>query len=73
MKLDNNDKVELCTMIANDMAENYKVNKLFNELIKQTLAQAVQLCSLTESWIYRDWQDAIEDLMLKETDNGNEM
>ena len=38
MKLDNNDKVELCTMIANDMAENYKVNKLFNELIKQTLA-----------------------------------
>ncbi len=71
IELDNNDKVELCTMIANDMAENYKVNKLSNELIEQTLAQAIQLCSLTESWIYRDWQDAIGDLMLKETDDEN--
>jgi hypothetical protein len=38
IELDNNNKVEPCVMIANDMVENYQVNKLFRELIKQTLA-----------------------------------
>ncbi len=71
IELDNDDKIELCKMIANDMAENYKVKKLSKELIEKTSVQAIQLCSLTESWIYRDWQDAIGDLMLKETDNEN--
>lgn len=66
LDLTNEDKYTLIKFIATEMADNYKVNKVSDEIIKQTTAQAIQLCSLKESWIYRDWQDAIGDMMLIE-------
>jgi len=66
LDLTDEDKFELVKLITTEMAENYKVNKVPDDIIKQTTAQAIQLCSLKESWIYRDWQDAIGDMMLIE-------
>lgn len=63
--LNTDEKLALVTLIANEMAENYKVNRVSDDILRQTTAQAIQLCSLKEAWIYRDWQDAIGDLMLK--------
>ncbi len=65
-ELTNDDQIILCRLIANEMSENYRVDLVPEQIIKQTSAQAIQHCSLKESWIYRDWQDAIGDLMLKE-------
>ena len=69
--LSEDEKYELCKMVANTISEKYKVNQVANEIIKETLSQAIQYCSLKEAWIYRDWQRAIGDLMLKESNDDN--
>ncbi len=69
LELTDEDKFILTKHISNEITDSYKVNKVSDDIIKQTTAQAMQLCSLKESWIYRDWQDAIGDMMLKESKN----
>jgi hypothetical protein len=34
-------------------------------VLKQSCAQAIQIIDIKEAWIYRDWQSAIGDLMLR--------
>lgn len=69
LELEEIERFQLIECITTEMAESYKVNNVSDDIIKQTTAQAIQLCSLKEAWIYRDWQDAIEDMMLRENKN----
>lgn len=69
LELTDEDKFLLIKHIATTIVDFYSVNNISDDIIKQTIAQGIQFCSLKESWIYRDWQDAIGDMMLRENIN----
>lgn len=40
------------------------------DVLKETSARTIQYVSVRENWIYRDWQKAIGDVMLRDCVNG---
>lgn len=70
-KLDTQEKLELCKSIAQILCDSYKISNLPNEIINETISQFIHICSIKECWIYREWQEAIGDVMLKKAHNSN--
>ncbi len=60
-------QLSLCKELAEAIAAVYEKSPPNDRVIRETQARAVQVLSLRESWLYRDWQSAIGDTMLRET------
>lgn len=67
--LDDGSKLKLCTDCAIFLTSKSNTNAIAPEVISETVNQASWKMSIRESWLYRDWQAGIGDLMLKDTDN----
>jgi hypothetical protein len=65
--LENNEKEKLCTIIANLLTEGLKTNPVDRLVISKTWPDAFSVVAMREAWIYRDWQAAIGDMMLRPT------
>jgi hypothetical protein len=59
------DKLQLTRDVADELTQSLKRSKLSDELIKETIHRAADALTVRESWIYRDWQTAVGDTMLK--------
>ncbi len=57
---------ELCLKVSNEICNFLKINPLSKEIVLETRAQAIQQIAIKESWLYRDWQEGIGDLMIHE-------
>jgi len=60
-------QIELLQNISRTIANYLQVEECSNESINSTCERAIIEISLTENWIYRDWQSAIGNIMLIET------
>ena len=65
------DKHGLASCAASAITGAFKVQAVPSNVLTQTWARAVQIIDIKEAWIYRDWQSAIGDLMLRPVDNGD--
>jgi len=63
-------QIELLVKLSNSIANFTNSTPLSEQEIKKTKDEAIKEVSLNECWIYRDWQSAAGDYMLREiTDN----
>jgi hypothetical protein len=63
-------QLALCNQVASHMAAIMKLG-IPNSIISGSFRSAVAIFDIRERYIYRDWQSAIGDLMLKEIDNAS--
>lgn len=70
-ELDIKERIELCKCIADIMSNSYNIPPLSDEIINETISQFIHICTIKECWIYREWQEAIGDCMLKKSHNSN--
>jgi len=56
--------------IADSICETAKCTKINVNVIVETKNRAINEISRIETWIYRDWQNATGDLMLKSLENS---
>lgn len=64
------DQNELCENICKALCSQLGIEHLPNQLIEEKREGAIQQIAIRESWLYRDWQAGIGDLMIKETSQG---
>ncbi|MHC4268432.1 MAG: hypothetical protein ACYSTS_08200 [Planctomycetota bacterium] len=70
-KLPSQQQYQLCNQIAEILCDELKMNHLSDQVINETKARAIQELSIKESWLYRDWQEGIGDLMIMEIDHSS--
>lgn len=63
--LEPSEKTEICRLLSKFLCEKLKRVGLADSIIVETLNTAVSRLAYREALIYRDWQDAIGDLMLE--------
>lgn len=68
---DDDQKRGLCKALATEVCKRLHLNVPNQEVLTETCARAIQQVSIREAWLYRDWQQAIGDLMVVST-NGAE-
>jgi len=59
----------LCERCARLLCRELGVQSLPSAVIAETRARAIQRITITEAWLYRDWQAAIGDLMICKSDH----
>jgi hypothetical protein len=65
-------KERICRQIADQLCLGLKHQKLEEPIIVETTVRALSSMAFRESWVYRDWQDAIADsLLVKATGNAD--
>ena len=68
--LDDGDRKQLCQNIAILLCNRMSVNAISQTVLDQTWGQAFEIAAIREAWVYRDWQGAIGDLMIKDVEHG---
>ena len=68
-ELDGVARDQLCVRAAQAICEGLSVNCVSPPVLTQTSAQAFEIIAVREAWLYRDWQSAIGDLMVREVAN----
>lgn len=68
--LSDSDALELSQKIADAMTAAFGCKSVAKRVISETLNRAMTYLSVREAWVYRDWQAAIGDVMLRETQPG---
>lgn len=68
--LDHAARLELCEKVANVMSTRLRLDPLPTSVIEETVGRAIHSLSIREAWLYRDFQSAIGDLMVKEVSGG---
>lgn len=68
--LSDSQKLELVSCAAEVITSSLKLQDIPQDVLKQTCARAIQIVDFKEAWIYRDWQSAIGDLMLRPIEGG---
>lgn len=63
-------KCELVSSAAKVITSSLRVQEIPQDVIEQSWARAIQIVDFKEAWIYRDWQSAIGDLMLRPIDGA---
>jgi hypothetical protein len=69
-KLKNSSKMKLVSSVSKLVSEKTGYPQVPPERLKTTSDEAIKEMSRIESWIYRDWQSAIGDLMIKQNHMG---
>jgi hypothetical protein len=59
------DRKEFCRRLANVISEHLSVGRVPDRDLDETWIRAFRIVSIRETWIYKDWLDAIGDAMLK--------
>jgi hypothetical protein len=60
---------ELCRSVANCLSSNLKTNPIAAGSIDRSWEDAFAILSMREAWIYRDWQSAIGDVMIRKSES----
>jgi hypothetical protein len=68
--LSGRDQQELSGLVAKTLANALGCPAVSVRLVGETVAGAVSALAVREAWIYRDWQAAIGDLMLRRVEQG---
>lgn len=68
--LSDGQKIELVTRAARVITSSLRLQDIRQDVIEQSWARAIQIVDFKEAWIYRDWQSAIGDLMLRPIDGA---
>jgi hypothetical protein len=63
-------KFELVSCAARVITSSLRLQDIPQDVIEQSWARAIQIVDFKEAWIYRDWQSAIGDLMLRPIDGA---
>jgi len=53
------------------VCKEFSSKAISDEVVGETKAQAIRFLSVKESWIYRDWQSALGDVMVESVDFGD--
>lgn len=61
----------LCLECATLICKGAKFSSISSGVLKETQNQAIRQIALKEAWLYRDWQTAIGDLVLRESTAGD--
>lgn len=69
--LENTAQLELCRELANLIAEKSDCKTIQTAVLKETQARSVCQIDIRQAWLYRDWQAAIGDMMIRETKASN--
>ncbi len=69
-KLKNPSKLKLATFVSELICNTINSQKISQDSLKKNLDEAIKEMSRIECWIYRDWQSAIGDLMIKQNNLG---
>lgn len=64
-------QLRLCQEIAGLVCSRAKLAAVTPEVLQETHSRAIRQIAIREAWLYRDWQAAIGDLMIKEATVGN--
>ena len=64
-ELDPAGQQKICVEIAGLLARQLNTNPVSEAMMKVTWPVAFGILSMREAWIYKDWQDAIGDMMLR--------
>ena len=64
-ELDPAGQQKICVEIAGLLARQLNTNPVSGAMMKVTWPVAFGILSMREAWIYKDWQDAIGDMMLR--------
>jgi hypothetical protein len=68
--LSDSQKFDLVTCAARVVTSSLKLQDIPQAVLEQSWARAIQIVDFKEAWIYRDWQSAIGDLMLRPIDGA---
>jgi hypothetical protein len=58
-------KIRLCRMTADCITSHLKTNPITDAALDRTWEEALNIITMREAWIYRDWQSAIGDVMTR--------
>ena len=64
---------DLCLRLYKTLARNLKIQELPKSLILEKLDEVIQLLSIREAWLYREYQTGIGDLVLSKTSRGDKL
>ncbi|MFJ5779034.1 hypothetical protein [Streptomyces sp. NPDC093094] len=69
-QLPDDDKLRLCQAVADILADTIESPRVTVGIVEETRHRAISCLAVREAWIYRDWQAAIGDLVLREAQMG---
>ncbi|GCE90382.1 hypothetical protein MSKU15_1983 [Komagataeibacter diospyri] len=69
-KMDPEEKLTICRSMADFLCMELHRSKIEDDIVRETLSQAITAMSYREALIYRDWQDAIGEAMLQKDDES---
>ena len=64
------DQLELSRLVANTLTSALGCPAVSDGILGETVNRAIRALDVREAWIYRDWQAAIGDLMLRPVQQG---
>ncbi|AOZ11135.1 hypothetical protein BKK80_34840 (plasmid) [Cupriavidus malaysiensis] len=64
-------QLELCRELADLIAEKSGCKTIQTVVLKETQARSICQIDIRQAWLYRDWQTAIGDMMIRETKASN--
>ena len=62
---------KLCREIAELVCSRTTLVPVTSGVLAETQSRAIRQIAIREAWLYRDWQSAIGDMMIRETSVGN--
>jgi hypothetical protein len=69
--LDQTQRRKLCEDSASLICSRLNVNGISSTVLDQTWGQAFEIIAVREAWVYRDWQSAIGDLMIRKAEQSD--
>jgi len=70
-ELPETEQQNLCKSLSVVICDKLNINKISDSVLDETKYRIIECLSIREAWIYRDWQDGIGDLMIRESKFGN--
>ncbi|MCX5008292.1 hypothetical protein OHB05_37610 [Streptomyces sp. NBC_00638] len=69
-QLPDEDQLRLCRAVADTLTDVIECPRVTVGIVEETRHRAVSCLAVREAWIYRDWQAAIGDLVLRDAQMG---
>ena len=64
-------QLALCQEIASLVCSHASIAAVPPEILRETCSRAIRQIAIREAWLYRDWQAAVGDMMIREATLGN--
>ncbi|MFD5840929.1 hypothetical protein [Streptomyces chartreusis] len=69
-QLSDDDQLRLCQTVADMLADVIECPRIADGIVEETRHRAISCLAVREAWIYRDWQAAIGDMVLRDAQMG---